>query len=432
MEKSYENILKERKGEIQIEKTVQGKEISRKIIKYPESGNSLVLNLDFSLQKKVDEELREAMEKVGSEKGAVVALDPRNGNILALISLPTFNNNLFAQGISQEEFDNLNQDKRNPQINRAISGLYPTGSAIKPLIASAALEEGIIKENTQLYCPLNLCLENIYSKEKECFVDWKFHGLSDIKRALAESINPFFYIIGGGYIRPSFADLRLPKHFIGLGVDKIKEYLEKFGLGQKTGIDLPGEVQGRVPDAEWKEKYFANQARAQQIWYLGDTYNLSIGQGYFLATPIQIASAFSAIANNGTLYKPKLVDRVINSEKELVEEINPEIISNNFIKQENLDIVRQGMRQSVSLPSGSAFSLNSLPVEVATKTGTAQIGSKEIYEEWVGTFAPYQNPEIVLVVLIEEVPGMQRASLKASKEILNWYFDQEIENINEE
>ena len=432
LEKSYENILKERKGEIQIEKTVQGKEISRKIIKYPESGNSLVLNLDFSLQKKVDEELREAMEKVGSEKGAVVALDPRNGNILALISLPTFNNNLFAQGISQEEFDNLNQDKRNPQINRAINGLYPTGSAIKPLIASAALEEGIIKENTQLYCPLNLCLENIYSKEKECFVDWKFHGLSDIKRALAESINPFFYIIGGGYIRPSFADLRLPKHFIGLGVDKIKEYLEKFGLGQKTGIDLPGEVQGRVPDAEWKEKYFANQARAQQIWYLGDTYNLSIGQGYFLATPIQIASAFSAIANNGTLYKPKLVDRVINSEKELVEEINPEIISNNFIKQENLDIVRQGMRQSVSLPSGSAFSLNSLPVEVATKTGTAQIGSKEIYEEWVGTFAPYQNPEIVLVVLIEEVPGMQRASLKASKEILNWYFDQEIENINEE
>ena len=432
LEKSYENILKERKGEIQIEKTVQGKEISRKIIKYPESGNSLILNLDFSLQKKVDEELREAMEKVGSEKGAVVALDPRNGNILALISLPTFNNNLFAQGISQEEFDNLNQDKRNPQINRAISGLYPTGSAIKPLIASAALEEGIIKENTQLYCPLNLCLENIYSKEKECFVDWKFHGLSDIKRALAESINPFFYIIGGGYIRPSFADLRLPKHFIGLGVDKIKEYLEKFGLGQKTGIDLPGEVQGRVPDAEWKEKYFANQARAQQIWYLGDTYNLSIGQGYFLATPIQIASAFSAIANNGTLYKPKLVDRVINSEKELVEEINPEIISNNFIKQENLDIVRQGMRQSVSLPSGSAFSLNSLPVEVATKTGTAQIGSKEIYEEWVGTFAPYQNPEIVLVVLIEEVPGMQRASLKASKEILNWYFDQEIENINEE
>jgi len=206
LEKSYENVLKERKGEIQIERTAQGEEISRKIIKYPESGDSLILSLDFSLQKKADQELRKIMEEVGSEKGVVVALDPRNGNILALVSLPTFDNNLFAKGITQEEFDKLNKDKRNPQINRAISGLYPTGSAIKPLIGIAALEEGIVKENTQLYCPLELCLENIYSKEKECFVDWKFHGLSDIKRAIAESINPFFYMIGGGYIRPSFAD----------------------------------------------------------------------------------------------------------------------------------------------------------------------------------------------------------------------------------
>jgi len=422
LEKSYENILKERKGEIQIERTAQGEEISREIVKYPESGDSLILSLDFSLQKKVDQELRKIMEEMNAEKGAVVALDPRNGNILALVSLPTFDNNLFARGITQEEFDELNSDKNNPQINRVISGLYPTGSTIKPLIASAALEEGIIKEDTQLYCPLELCLENIYSKEKECFVDWKFHGLSDIKRALAESVNPFFYMIGGGYIRPSFADLRLPKHFDGLGIDKIKEYLEKFGLGQKTGIDLPGEVEGRVPDEEWKQEYFANQARAQQIWYLGDTYNISIGQGYLLTTPIQIASAFSAIANNGTLYKPKLVSQVINSEKELIQEKKPEIISNNLISPENLEIIREGMRQSVSFSNGSALLLNSLPVKVAAKTGTAQIGSKEIYQNWVGVFAPYENPEIVLVVLVEEVEGMQRAALRASKEILDWYF----------
>jgi len=432
LEKVYEDVLKERKGEIQIERTVQGEEISREIIKYPESGNSLILSLDFSLQKKVDEELRKTMKEVGSEKGAVVALDPRNGNILALVSLPTFDNNLFAKGITQEEFDELNKDERNPQINRAISGLYPTGSIIKPLIGSAALEEGIIEEDTSLYCPLNLCLENIYSKEKECFADWKFHGLSDIKRAIAESVNPFFYMIGGGYIRPSFADLRLPKHFNGLGISKIKEYLEKFGLGQKTGVDLPGEVDGRVPGPEWKQKYFANQAKAQQIWYLGDTYNTSIGQGYLLSTPIQIASAFSAIANDGTLYKPKLVSQVINSEKELIEEKNPEIISNNFIKQENLEIIKQGMKQSVSLPRGSAFLLNSLPVEAAAKTGTAQIGSKEVYQNWIGVFAPYENPEIVLVVLVEEVEGMQRASLRASKEILDWYFTQKTSGSIEE
>jgi len=422
LEKSYENILKERKGEIQIERTAQGEEISREIAKYPESGDSLILSLDFSLQKKVDQELRKIMEEMDAEKGAVVALDPRNGNILALVSLPTFDNNLFAKGITQEEFDELNSDKNNPQINRVISGLYPTGSTIKPLIASAALEEGIIKEDTQLYCPLSLCLENIYSKEKECFVDWKFHGLSDIKRALAESINPFFYMIGGGYIRPSFADLRLPKYFDGLGVDKIKEYLQKFGLGQKTGIDLPGEVEGRAPDEEWKQEYFANQAKAQQIWYLGDTYNLSIGQGYLLTTPLQVASAFSAIANNGTLYKPKLVDKIINSEKELVEEKKPEIISNNIITPETLEIVREGMRQSVSSPSGSAFLLNSLPVKAAAKTGTAQISSQAFHENWIGVFAPYENPEIVLVILVEEVEGLQRAALRVSKEVLDWYF----------
>jgi penicillin-binding protein 2 len=239
-------------------------------------------------------------------------------------------------------------------------------------------------------------------------------------------------MIGGGYNRPSFADTRLPKHFVGLGVDKIKEYLEKFGLGQKTGIDLPGEVDGRVPDAEWKEEYFANRVNTQRIWYLGDTYNLSIGQGYLLATPIQLASAFSAIANKGILYKPKLVDKVINSEKELIKEEPSEIISNNFIKQENLDIVKQGMRQSVSASNGSAFLLSSLPVEAAAKTGTAQIGSKDVYENWIGVFAPYENPEIVLVVLVEEVPGMQRASLRASKEILDWYFNQKIENVEEE
>jgi len=432
LEKSYENILKERKGEIQITRTAQGKEISREIIKYPESGDSLVLNLDFSLQKKIDEQLRKIMEEVGSDRGAVVALDPRNGNILALVSLPTFDNNIFARGITQEEFDKLNQDKKNPQINRVINGLYPTGSTIKPLIGSAALEEGIVKENTTLYCPLNLCLENIYTKEQECFVDWKFHGSSDIKRALAESINPFFYMIGGGYDRPSFADSRLPKNFDGLGVTKIKEYLEKFGLGQKTGIDLPGEVDGRVPGPEWKQEYFANQAKAQRIWYLGDTYNLSIGQGYLLATPIQLASAFSAIANNGTLYKPKLVNKIINSEKELIKQEETEVISNNFIQKENLEIVKQGMRQSVSSPQGSAALLNYLPVKAAAKTGTAQISSKEIYENWIGVFAPYENPEIVLVVLVEEVEGLQRASLRASKEILDWYFNQKIEDIEKE
>lgn len=422
LENSYEKVLREKKGKIQIERTAEGKEISREIVEYPDSGNSLILTLDLSLQEKIEQILTETLEEIGSQGGAAVALDPRQGNVLASVSLPSFDNNLFAQGIKLEELQKLNEDKRNPQVNRVISGLYPIGSTIKPLIGSAALEEGVIKETTQLYCPLDLCLENIYTKEKECFSDWKFHGLSKIKRAIAESINPFFYMIGGGYNRPGFADSRLPKHFKGLGIEKIKEYLKLFGLGEKTKIDLPGESRGRVPDQEWKENYFANQPRAQQIWYLGDTYNLSIGQGYLLTTPIQIASAFSAIANGGILYQPKIVDKVIDSEKELVEEKKSEIIRKDFINLANLEIIRQGMRQAVTSPVGSAFRLNSLPVEVAAKTGTAQIGLENIYQNWITVFAPYDNPEIVLTIVIEKVEGMRITSQKVAQEVLEWYF----------
>ena len=424
IENSYEEILREKKGKIQIERTAEGKEISREIVKYPDSGNSLILTLDLSLQEKIEQILTETLKEIGSQGGAAVALDPRNGNVLASVSLPSFDNNLFAQGIKLEELQKLNEDKRNPQVNRVISGLYPIGSTIKPLIGSAALEEGVVKETTELYCPLDLCLENIYTKEKECFSDWKFHGLSKIKRAIAESINPFFYMIGGGYNRPGFADSRLPRHFEGLGIEKIKKYLKLFGLGEKTGVDLPGELKGRVPDQEWKENYFANQPRAQQIWYLGDTYNLSIGQGYLLTTPIQIASAFSAIANHGTLYQPKIVDKIINSEKELVEEKKSEIIRKDFISLANLEIIRQGMKQSVTSPVGSAFRLNSLPVEVAAKTGTAQIGLENIYQNWITVFAPYDDPEIVLTVVIEKVEGMRITSQKVAQEVLEWYFDE--------
>jgi len=433
LENSYEKVLGEKKGKIQIEKTVEGEEISREIIEYPQSGNSLVLALDFPLQEKIEEVLAATLKEVGSQGGAVVALDPRNGNVLASVSLPYFNNNLFAQGIKPEELQKLNEDKRNPQVNRVIGGLYPLGSTIKPLIGSAALDESIIKEFTQLYCPLELCLKNIYTGEKECFSDWTFHGLSDIKRAIAESVNPFFYMIGGGYTRPEFADLRLPGRFEGLGIEKIKEYLQVFGLGEKTGIDLPGELEGRVPDPEWKENYFANQPRAQQIWYIGDTYNLSIGQGYLLVTPIQVASAFSAIANGGILYRPKIVDKIIGSEKELViEEKKSEIIRQDFINQVNLEIIRQGMRQAVASPAGSAFMLNSLPVEAAAKTGTAQIGSEDIYQNWVTVFAPYDNPEIVLTVLIEKVKGTRIAAQKVAQEVLEWYFEEKVPNPNDQ
>ena len=447
LERAYQGVLRERKGEIRIERDAQGGEISREIIKYPQSGDSLVLSLDFPLQKKIEEVLNDILEEIGSTGGVVIALNPQNGEILASVSLPAFNNNLFARGISQEELRELNQNLQNPQLNRVIGGLYPTGSMIKPLIGTAALEEKIISESTQLYGPLELCLEHKYTKEGECFLDWTFHGWTDIKRAIAESVNPFFYMIGGGYTAPSpsseFFNPNLPKKFEGLGIENIAEYLRLFGLGERTGVDLPGEVEGRVPDPDWKENYF--EGAEQQKWYLGDTYNISIGQGYFLATPLQMATAFQALANGGKIFKPKIAKEILAADGSQKEVLAEELIRENFISSESFEIIREGMLQAVSSPAGSAFSLSSLPVRVAAKTGTAQIyPKKEIYHNWITVFAPYteissksrsgrqsealnrsdENSEILLTVLIEKVEGTRIAAQKVAKEVLEWYFTQ--------
>ena len=422
VEKWYQDILAEKKGVFEIERDVFETEISRTLKQDPGSGDSLILSLDFNLQQKLFQTLDKVKKEVGGKAAAAVILDPRNGEILASVSLPSFDNNLFARGISEQELQVLNQDKRTPQLNRVIGGVYPTGSTIKPFLGVAALEEGIITENTTLYAPEQLCLEHKYTKEKECFLDWVFHGWTDIKKAIAESVNPFFYMIGGGYVAPDFADSRLPKNFTGLGVEKIKEYLQLFGWGEKSGIDLSGEMKGRVPSPEWKNNYFVTPE--QQKWYLGDTYNLSIGQGYLLATPLQVAFAFGVFANNGTLFQPRILKAVFDSQNNETKDKESVIKRDNFLSSENLLIINQGMRKAVSSPSGSAFYLSSLSVSAAAKTGTAQTSKKEVYHNWITVFAPYENPEIVLTVIVEDVEGLRTAAQKVAYEVLEWYFSQ--------
>ena len=430
LEKEYEKILQEEKGTLEIKKDVRGKELSQEIKKMPHSGKSLVLTLNLDLQKKIAETLRAILNEGQGQAAMAVALDPRNGEVLASVSLPSFNNNLFSQGITQEELEQLNENPENPQLNRIISGTYPVGSTIKPLIGMAALEEGIITKETTLFCPLELCLENEYTNKPECFSDWQFHGWANIKRALAESINPFFYIIGGGYKTPkksSLSDARLPKNFQGLGATKISFWLEKFGWGEQTGIDLPGEAKGRIPSPTWKENYFADKPKTQQTWYRGDTYNLSIGQGYISVTPIQVATAFQFIANQGKIFKPKIVKEILtwaqDSEMVPMEKIEKEILKENFAKQESIETIREGMREVVASPSGSAAMLNSLPVPAAAKTGTAQVSiQRETYHNWITVFAPYEKPEILLVIVFENVKGIKILAQKAAKEILQWYF----------
>jgi penicillin-binding protein 2 len=309
-----------------------------------------------------------------------------------------------------EILENLLKDEEEPLFNRAITGKYATGSTIKPLIAAAALEEGIIQDSKSLNCKGKITIPHRYDPEISYdYKDWSTHGWTDIRKAIAESCNVFFFTIGGGYERQQ-----------GLGPTRIKEYLELFNWGNETGIDIPNENKGFIPSPEWKKQV------KQEGWWDGDTYNLSIGQGDIMITPLQVAVSFAAIANKGTLYKPKAVKEILDSEKNLIEKVEPEIIRQGFINPENLAVVRQGMRKAVTginAPQASSVLLNSLPVSSAAKTGTAQTGLPNHYHNWITVFAPYDDPKIVLTIMIENVYQAQVAALPTAKEILNWYFN---------
>lgn len=405
IEKSYESLLRGNPGQLKIEKNAFGEKISESKIFDPESGKSLVLWLDSDLQKKAGEALKKQLLITKSKKAAAVALDPRSGGVLALVSIPSFNPNLFSQGISQEELKSIQKDSSAPLFNKTMSGIgYSTGSTIKPLIASAALEEKIISPEKEINCQGVISVNNPYypriEPEKYEYHDWKIHGLTDIRKAIAESCNVFFYTVGGGY-----------QSFKGLGPDKIEQWLRQFGWGEKTGIDLPEEGMGILPELN-------------ENWTLGNTYHLSIGQGPFSITPLQVANAFAAIANGGKIYQPKVVRKIIDENGSIIENIEPKILRENFIDSQNLKIVREGMRGAVTY--GSAVNwLNNLPVKAAAKTGTAQTGTKGIYHNWVTVFAPYDNPSIVLTIVIESVPENMVAALPVAKEILEWYFSQQ-------
>jgi len=426
VEKSYEETLRGKPGILKIKKDALGKEKEREEQSQPEAGKSLVLWLDTGLQEKIEEELGRILKEVDSKKAAAVALDPRTGGVLALVSYPAFDNNLFS-GENPEELKKFMEApstlELKPFFNRVISGKYLTGSTIKPLIASAALEEKIISPDKKINdSEGKIVVQDYWNPEKTWeYKDWKIHGWTDMRKAIAESCNVYFYTVGGGY-----GDQE------GLGPTKIKEYLEKFGWNQKTGIDLPWESEGFIPDKDWKKRTLG------QGWWDGDTYNLSIGQGFLKITPLEVVTAFSAIANGGKLLQPQVVQKIIGSEKNLgeedksssspfaearvIEEFKPKIIRENFIDPKNLQIVREGMRQAVTAGSATGW-LDTLSVSAAAKTGTAELGG-DYYHNWVTVFAPYEDPQIVLTILIENVEGMKPAALPVAKEVLKWYFGQ--------
>lgn len=422
LEKTYETVLRKDPGKIQIERDALGNIVSRQVAQPPESGDNIQLWLDYDLQKKLYEVFSNQLENLGLEKGAAVALDPKTGGVMALVSFPDYDNNIFPSGTSNE-VQALFEDKNNPLFNRAISGRYLTGSTIKPFIAAAALEEEIIAADKNINCQGKISVENQYDPEIVYhFNDNHTHGQTNIYKAIAESCNVYFYTIGGGYGNQE-----------GLGPTRIKKYLDLFGWEEATGIDLPGEISGFVPDAAWKKEKFAGTQ--DQSWTDGNTYWLSIGQEFVGITPIEVANAYSAIANGGVLYRPRLVKTVVDGDKNVLEEKTSVIIRQNFIGSENLAAVREGMRHAVNgagAPLASALTLNQLGISMGAKTGTAQLGKKidgkDLLNSWVAVFAPYEDPQIVLLVMAEEAREGTVAVLPVAKEVLRWYFEPKNEN----
>lgn len=401
LEYFYENELKGQKGKKYVEVDALGRE--KKIINElpPIDGSNLVLSLDSKLQFKIEEILKEHLKKNNLSRASVIALNPQNGEILSLVSWPAYDNNIFSRGVSQVDYSLLLNNPNRPLFNRAVSGNFPSGSTLKPIIAVAALEEKVIKESTYINSSGGIRVSQWY------FPDWKAggHGLTNVKKALAESVNTFFYYIGGGY-----------ENFVGLGIDRIVKYLNSFGLGSQSGLDLPQEAKGFVPTPEWKEE------SRDEVWYIGNTYHVSIGQGDILVTPLQVANFTAFFANGGKLYRPHLVREVLDGDNQLIREIKAETIKDDFIDPKNIEIVKEGMRQTVI--SGSAQRLNLLPYEISGKTGTAQWGTNKTPHAWFTSFAPYDEPEIVLTILLEEGEEGSGPPVTIAGEILEYYFSE--------
>lgn len=399
IEKSYESALRGTHGWKRVEVDAFGKVKKELGVVQPVPGQDLILNIDADLQKKLFDSLQTILEKNDLKRAGAVAIDPRSGAVRALVSLPSFDNNLFAGGISGENYRALLNDPSEPLFNRVVAGAYPPGSTIKPVLAAAALTEGVVDERTEIESKGGINVGRFF------FGDWKVHGFTDIRRAIAVSSDVFFYSIGGGY-----------GGIEGLGMNRMKKYEELFGYGQKTGIDTGGEVAGLLPDANWKKEKIGER------WYIGDDYNSSIGQGYVTATPLQVLNSIVAIANGGTLYEPRIVSQ-IRSYDGKVTPVPTKVIREKFVDSNILRIVREGMRETIT--EGTAQALADLPIEVAGKTGTAQFGNESKTHGWFVSFAPYETPELALVVLVEGQGEEGYNAVPVTKDVYSWYFGRE-------
>ena len=427
LELEYEDWLRGIKGLENIEVDVTGQKIrtvSADVAARP--GHNLRLTIDIDLQEATAEALQDVMTEVGSNQGVAIALNPQNGEILAMVSLPSFDNNLFAGGISPRELSLLSEDPWNPLVDHAIAGLYPPGSTFKIIPAAGGLQEGVVSQESTFIDEGVLYLPNKFEPDNpdlaQPFYGWLRSGLGEVNivSALAWSSNIFFYQVGGGYE---------PTGFAGLGLERVGNYAEMFGMGRPTGIDLPGELSGLVPNAKWKRINYS------ETWLTGDTYNLSIGQGFILVTPLQLINAYAAIANGGTLYRPHLVKEILDADGNLVKEIEPEVIGQLELDPHNMALIRTGLHGVVNWENGTARENFDVPLlDASGKTGTAEFcdeypecldrdGRVRTSHGWFASYAPTNNPEIVTIVFVYGGGEGSAVSIPVTNKMLRHYFD---------
>ena len=413
IESRLERHLRGRAGGRNVVVDVVGRELELVEEVAPVPGRSVVLALDLDLQRAAEQAFLENLpEGEPARVGAAVALDVRNGDVLALVSRPAYDPNQFAGGIDSTSWESLTGDPWKPLRNRAIQNHYPPGSTYKAIVAAALLEEGVVTPKTTAFCP------GYFRFGRRNYRCWKRegHGWVDLRLALKRSCDVYFY-----------------QHGVKLGIDRLADYARAFNLGRRTGIDLPGEVPGLVPSSEWKER------RLGEVWYPGETVSASIGQGYNLMTPMQLAVSFAAVANGGTVVEPRLVLRVEVQGGRVVERFEPRTRGQVPVAPEWLALVRDGLVAVVEEPGGTGGRARVPGMEVAGKTGTAQVvrlDHTEGLEEheipirhrdhaWFGAFAPAEDPRIAVAVFVEHGrQGSSGAAPIAQRVLARWFEKQ--------
>lgn len=404
IEAMYEQALRGKHGVIYFTRGSEGD-----VVEDPVPGENVVLNIDYDAQKVLWNALYKILHDADLSSAAAIVQDPRSGAVLAMTSFPDYDNNIFTSAVSQEEYARLFENKSRPLFNRVISGLYNPGSTIKPFIGMAALQEKIVTSSDAIRDCVSISIPNpINPDEPYVYKNWRVDlGLFNLKRAIANSCNIYFFTVGGGN-----------GSIDGLGVRKITQYLKASLADSVLGIDLPGEEQGFLPTPEWKLK------TNKENWYQGDTYNISIGQGDLLLTPLWINSYISAVANKGTIYKPQIASKIIDSEKAPIEIFKPIVLGELPFEKSVIEEMRFAMRETVR--SGTAKSLQDLPVQAAAKTGTAEVVKGKSMNSLFTVFAPFDSPEIALTVLVEgSSASNQSYAIQAAEKFLRWYFSTE-------